>query len=236
MTPEEFYGRFLPYAQEVSERTGLDPRLVLAQAALETGYGRSAPGMNYFGIKSHGRSGGQTLQTSEFEDGRMVSQPASFRGYESPEQSFQDYADFLLSNPRYGGVLSAVGIEDQIAEMAKSGYATDPQYGAKLANIAGKFDPNAAPMPGPNAAPIISASATGNAGVSTYDVPFRPATMDDPFEGMGLLSRFAASRGIAQDAEASPIANLFNILTQKEDPRLAEAAKARGGFFGLLGG
>jgi len=228
MTPEEFYGRFLPYAQEVSERTGLDPRLVLAQAALETGYGRSAPGMNYFGIKSHGRSGGQTLQTSEFEDGRIVSQPASFRGYESPEQSFQDYADFLISNPRYGGVLSAVGIEDQIAEMAKSGYATDPQYGAKLANIAGKFDPNLAP--------IIAGSATGNVGGSAYDVPFRPATMDDPFEDMGVLSLLAASRGIAQDAEASPIANLFNILTQKEDPRLAEAAKARGGFFGLLGG
>jgi hypothetical protein len=82
----------------------------------------------------------------------------------------------------------------------------------------------------------VTASATGNAGVSMYDVPFRPATMDDPFEGMGLLSRFAASRGIAQDAEASPVSNLWNILTQKEDPRLAALAKQRGGFFGLLGG
>ena len=227
MTPEEFYSRFLPYAQEVSERTGLDPRLVLAQAALETGYGRSAPGMNYFGIKSHGRSGGQTLQTSEFENGRMVSQPASFRGYESPEQSFEDYADFLLSNPRYGGVLSAVGIEDQIAEMAKSGYATDPQYGAKLANIASKFDPNAAPMPGPTTA---FGPGTPMAAAQPMMLP------DDPFEDMGVLSRLAASRGIAQDADAAPIVNLFNILTQKKDPRLAEAAKARGGFFGLLGG
>ena len=58
---------------------------------------------------------------------------------------------------------------------------------------------------------------------------------EDPFRGMGLLSRFAASRGIAQDAEAAPIANLLNILTQKKDPRLAEMAKKRGGFFGLLG-
>jgi len=58
----------------------------------------------------------------------------------------------------------------------------------------------------------------------------------DPFEDMGLLSRLAASRGIVQDADAAPIVNLFNILTQKKDPRLAEAAKARGGFFGLLGG
>ena len=183
--------------------------------------------MNYFGIKSHGRSGGQTLQTSEFENGRMVSQPASFRGYESPEQSFEDYADFLLSNPRYGGVLSAVGIEDQIAEMAKSGYATDPQYGAKLANIASKFDPNAAPMPGPT-----TAFGPGTPMAAAQPM-MQPA---DPFEDMGVLSRLAASRGIAQDAEAAPIMNLFNILTQKKDPRLAEAAKARGGFFGLLGG
>lgn len=58
---------------------------------------------------------------------------------------------------------------------------------------------------------------------------------EDPFEGMGLLSRFAASRGIAQDADAAPLANLLNIVTQKKDPLLAEEAKRRGGFFGLLG-
>jgi hypothetical protein len=81
----------------------------------------------------------------------------------------------------------------------------------------------------------VTASATGNVGASTYDVPFRPAKMDDPFADMGLLSRFAASRGIAQDAEASPLSNLWNIITQKEDPRLAALAKQRGGFFGLLG-
>lgn len=57
----------------------------------------------------------------------------------------------------------------------------------------------------------------------------------DPFADMGLLSRFAASRGIAQNAEASPLSNLWNIITQKEDPRLAALAKQRGGFFGLLG-
>lgn len=63
-------------------------------------------------------------------------------------------------------------------------------------------------------------------------LPQQPA---DPFEGMGLLSRFAASRGIAQDADAAPLANLLNIVTQKKDPRLAEMAQQRGGFFGLLG-
>jgi hypothetical protein len=63
-------------------------------------------------------------------------------------------------------------------------------------------------------------------------MPMQPT---DPFEGMGLLSRFAASQGIAQDAEGAPLANLLNIITQKKDPRLADLAKQRGGFFGLLG-
>jgi len=142
MTPEEFYAQYMPYAQGVSQRTGLDPRLVLAQAALETGYGKSAPNSNFFGIKSHGRDGGQTLQTSEFEGGRMVGQPASFRGYESPSQSFQDYGEFIMSNPRYEGVRTANGLGEQIVAMANSGYATDPQYGEKLASIATRFNPN----------------------------------------------------------------------------------------------
>lgn len=68
-----------------------------------------------------------------------------------------------------------------------------------------------------------------------YGAPMMPMQAADPFEGMGLLSRFAASRGIEQDAEAAPLDNLLNIITQKKDPRLAEEAKRRGGFFGLLG-
>lgn len=66
--------------------------------------------------------------------------------------------------------------------------------------------------------------------------PMQNAFQQDPLEGMGLLSRFAASRGISQDADAAPIVNLFNILTQKKDPRLAAAVKAQGGLFGFLGG
>ncbi len=151
MTPEDFYAQYMPYAQSVSQRTGLDPRLVLAQAALETGYGKSAPNSNFFGIKSHGRPGGQTLQTSELEGGRMVGQPASFRGYESPAQSFQDYGEFIMSNPRYEGVRSANGLNEQIVAMANSGYATDPQYGAKLASIATRFNPDSPAIIGADA-------------------------------------------------------------------------------------
>ena len=140
MTPEEYLKRFLPFARNVSERTGLDPRLVLAQSALETGYGEHAPGGNYFGIKSHGRAGGQNLATTEFVNGAPVTANESFRGYASPEQSFNDYADFILGNKRYAPVLGERTLEGQIAAMGKSGYATDPNYGAKLANIASKFN------------------------------------------------------------------------------------------------
>ena len=139
MTPEEFQQLYMPYAQAVSQRTGLDPRLVLAQSALETGYGRSAPNNNFFGIKSHGQSGGSNLMTQEFENGQMVSRPQSFRGYESPAQSFEGYADFIEQNPRYRDVLQQGDLAGQISAMGRSGYATDPNYASKLANIAQRF-------------------------------------------------------------------------------------------------
>src|SRR6056297_2546264 len=128
MTPEEFYQNYYGDALKVSQRTGVDPNLVLAQAALETGYGRSAPGYNFFGIKSHGREGGQDLMTTEVEDGRTVQKRQSFRGYSDPSESFEDYASFLLANPRYEDVLEAGSLPEQIAAMGESGYATDPEY------------------------------------------------------------------------------------------------------------
>jgi len=139
MSPEEFYASYYPFAESVSERTGVDPRLVLAQAALETGYGRSAPGNNFFGIKSHGRAGGQDLMTTEVEGGETVRKRQSFRGYDDPSESFSDYADFLLENPRYRDVLQAGSLPEQIEEMGRSGYATDPDYATKLSQIAGRF-------------------------------------------------------------------------------------------------
>lgn len=114
----------------------LDPRLVVAQAALETGYGKSAPGNNFFGIKSHGKPGGATHTTKEVVDGQEVTIKDSFRQYESLEASVDGYIDFLTSNPRYGALLSAEGLDAQIEALAASGYATDPKYGSKITSIA----------------------------------------------------------------------------------------------------
>lgn len=119
------------HAQAASQKTGVDPRLIMAQAALETGYGKSAPNFNYFGIKGPGA----TQQTLEFTGGKMQPTQASFRGYKSAEESFQDYASLLMGS-RYAGVRGGKGLEEQVAALGKSGYATDPDYAAKILKIA----------------------------------------------------------------------------------------------------
>jgi len=140
MTPADFFRANLENARRVSARTGIDPRLVLAQTALETGYGKSAPNNNLFGIKGQG----STQRTKEFRNGQMQSESANFRSYEDPAQSFDDYADLMLGSERYAKVLGAKGLENQISAMAKSGYATDPNYGQKLMSIASGIDLNSA--------------------------------------------------------------------------------------------
>jgi len=144
MAVSDFFSQYAPYAQSVSRSTGIDPRIVLAQAALETGYGRSAPNYNLFGIKGKG----STQQTKEFVDGKMVSMPQEFRAYGSPEESFQDYAK-LMSGKRYEGVRSGGTLEEQIAALQKSGYATDPKYGQKVMQIAKGIKLEGLPMNGP---------------------------------------------------------------------------------------
>jgi hypothetical protein len=185
---DAFVQSMMPHALEVSRQTGLDPRLVLAQSALETGYGTAAPGNNYFGIKSHDRPGGQTLATNEAgPGGGMVPTQASFRTYQNPGESAQDYAQFLKTNGRYAPVLGAQGLDAQIDAMAKSGYATDPQYGAKLRAIAQSLPPMGqqptmgAPPPsmvaqGANAAPMPSVAPQ-----QVGAVPGNPAAMPGGF-------------------------------------------------------
>lgn len=138
---EEFIAAIYPAAVEEAKRLGIDPRLIVAQAAIETGWGKSAPGNNFFGIKSHGKSGGQNLSTKEVYDGKEVTINASFRTFDSPQDSVKGYADFLLSNPRYSGLLSSPTLEDQAVALQDSGYATDPNYGQKVYSIAAGLPP-----------------------------------------------------------------------------------------------
>lgn len=174
MTPNEFIQQYAPYAQRVSRLTGIDPRIVLAQAALETGYGKSAPNFNIFGVKGKG----STQQTKEFIDGRMVSMPQEFRSYEGPEQSFADYAK-LMQGERYAGVRGGQTLEDQIAALQQSGYATDPEYGSKIRQIAQGINLEGLP--------------TGNMRVSTKEGSPMDQ-MQQPQQPMGLMDRLRDPR------------------------------------------
>ena len=133
---QAFIDALLPAAIEQGKRIGVDPRIIVAQAAQETGWGRSAPGNNYFGIKSHGQDGGQNLTTHEVIDGKRVKINDSFRTFDSPGDSVAGYADFIASNPRYRPMMQAQGLDAQIAELGRSGYATDPNYANSVGAIA----------------------------------------------------------------------------------------------------
>jgi hypothetical protein len=199
----DFFRNMLPYARRVSELTGIDPRLVLAQSALETGYGRSAPNFNFFGIKAP-QGQGASLMTSEFENGRMVSRSEPFRTYDSPAGSFEDYASLMLRAPRYRPVLEARTLEDQIAAMARSGYATDPEYGNKLSQIASRINLD---DPGLIASDAMTAIGRGpdTSGMTAADRP-RPAMNGQPTQ-LGLLAQ-----GPAQQRPRRDIGNILDQL------------------------
>lgn len=133
---EAFIQEMMPHAQRVAQQTGLDPRLIIAQAAQETGWGKSAPGNNYFGIKSHGQAGGNNLATNEVINGETVRMNQSFRGYEGMGDSVDGYAEFLQKNPRYKQMLGAGDLDGQLAALGASGYATDPNYANSVGSIA----------------------------------------------------------------------------------------------------
>lgn len=143
-----FVQTLLPAAIEQSKRTGVDPRIIVAQAAQETGWGKSAPGNNLFGIKSHGKGGGQALKTHEYINGKRVNVTDSFRTFASPEDSVRGYGDFILQNPRYRAMREAQGLDAQLEALQASGYATDPNYSRSVGAIARSIPiPEQAPAP-----------------------------------------------------------------------------------------
>jgi len=144
-TPEEFVAAMWPAAQETARKLGVDPRVLIAQAALETGWGRSVTqhsdgqsSHNLFNIKAGNGWDGRSVNvaTLEYRDGVAVKERASFRSYESYRHSFADYAQFLQSQPRYREALAHAGDPKQfLSALQDAGYATDPRYADKIAAI-----------------------------------------------------------------------------------------------------
>ncbi|GGE70603.1 peptidoglycan hydrolase FlgJ [Streptosporangium jomthongense] len=144
-SPEQFVRTLLPVAQSIAADTGIDARLMVAQAALETGWGRhmirgdaNEHSYNLFGIKADSRWQGDavTVTTTEFREGVPMKERADFRAYPDYESSFRDYVAFLESNPRYRDVLASADQPEVFArKLQEAGYATDPQYGDKINRI-----------------------------------------------------------------------------------------------------
>ena len=144
-TPDEFAQVLLPHAQAASERLGVAPQVLLAQAALETGWGKKiskhATGEsshNLFNIKADGRWNGKTVSvpTLEYRDGVAVREVARFRAYDSYAESFEDYVSFIQNSSRYQPALAvADDAQSYTQELSAAGYATDPEYANKIMNI-----------------------------------------------------------------------------------------------------
>ncbi len=137
LSPAEFGRLFGPVARESQRRTGVPASIVLAQAALETGWGGSSIGdaKNLFGIKGSGPAGSITVPTQEYQNGRMVTINDRFRKYNSWAESIEDHGR-LLQNSRYSQAMANRNNPDQFArELQRAGYATDPEYANKLISI-----------------------------------------------------------------------------------------------------
>ncbi len=129
-------------AAEVSRESGIPASFMIGQAGHETGWGRSeirhadgAPSFNLFGIKATGNWKGKVAEitTTEYIDGEARKVTAKFRAYDSYADSFRDYAQLISQSPRYGQVMEQLGsVQGFASGLQKAGYATDPQYAAKL--------------------------------------------------------------------------------------------------------
>lgn len=144
-SPADFVEKLQPLAEKYGAELGVDPKVLLAQAALETGWGkklsRDSSGVsshNLFNIKADQRwSGPQVVvSTLEYESGRPVRQQAAFRAYPDYEASFKDYVAFLNNSPRYQPALArADDGQAFVRALHEAGYATDPKYSAKINTI-----------------------------------------------------------------------------------------------------
>lgn len=144
-SPREFVDEMRDDAQRAAAVLGVSPEVLISQAALETGWGKAIiqdpngnNSHNLFGIKADARWQGErvAVPTIEYENGVASKQIHMFRAYDSYAESFDDYANFIQSNPRYENALSVAAIPQQyLAGLQQAGYATDPEYASKINRI-----------------------------------------------------------------------------------------------------
>ncbi|AZG72651.1 flagellar assembly peptidoglycan hydrolase FlgJ [Shewanella livingstonensis] len=144
-SPEHFISVLYPHAEKAAKSLGTTAEVLIAQSALETGWGQKVVrrndgtmSHNLFNIKADKRWQGDktSVNTLEFEKGIAVQQKADFRMYDNLEQSFNDFVSFISQGDRYQDARKVAAEPTQfIKALQKAGYATDPQYANKVINV-----------------------------------------------------------------------------------------------------
>lgn len=140
---EAYFEQMAPLAQKYGRKQGIYPSLILAQSALESGFGQSDLAKvhhNFFGIKRTGQESSAAYQTEEVLGGESITVTANFRAYDSVEDSVKDYAALVGTLPRYRGVVEADTPEEAARALVQGGYATDPAYAEKLIHMIQTYD------------------------------------------------------------------------------------------------
>ena len=144
-SPQAFLEHLFPAAQKAAEQIGLDPKALLAQAAVETGWGKymihSGKGENthnLFGIKADKNWQGEKalVDSIEFEQGVAITAKSPFRAYQNFNEALQDYVNFVQNSPRYEQALKqSEQTEQYFNALQQAGYATDPDYAKKVMSV-----------------------------------------------------------------------------------------------------
>ena len=142
--PKEFVDKLWPLAEKAAKTIGVKPEVLLSQAALETGWGQSmikntkTNSFNLFNIKADSRWQGEKINklSLEYENDKAVNKNSDFRVYDTLQDSFDDYVQFIKNNPRYEKAMQNVNDSEQYLHgIHKAGYATDPEYVEKIMKV-----------------------------------------------------------------------------------------------------
>ncbi|HEY6529041.1 MAG TPA: flagellar assembly peptidoglycan hydrolase FlgJ [Cellvibrionaceae bacterium] len=144
-SPQDFIDQLLPYARVAARQLGVNPLVLIAQAAMETGWGKRMvsdnggnSSNNLFNIKANSAWNGDAVEVStlEYKNGTPRKELAQFRQYSSLADSFKDYVSFLQNSPRYQSALAVANDAKQfLRELHGAGYATDPLYSQKIFSL-----------------------------------------------------------------------------------------------------
>lgn len=145
MTPQEFIAALAPSAIESMKQTRVPASFVIAEGALESGWGSSGlyrDAFNMFGVKADPAWQGDilTMKTRECIKGTWCVVDAKWRKYKTLFECVSDHAQFFLKNKRYAGCFAARNGEEFAMGVAKAGYATDPQYAQKIISIMRQYN------------------------------------------------------------------------------------------------